>query len=161
MVQPSLSKAKACENGTWGFFAQNWYVCRANPFSLASPLFFFFLNIGYFPCFWTIQIRSSSCKPRRCWKAGATAGAGGSWCVRSGRPRARGGGAQGGAGRAGAAWALSGPSTQVPAPLSCLPAVGPGRTKEHRVTRITQANSLFRRLPLFIFNYAFLRHSAW
>lgn len=145
-----------------GLFAVNWYVCRVNPFSLASPLFFFFfsLNVGYFPCFRTIQRCLSSCKPGRCWRAGAAAVAGGGWRVTSRRPHAAGRRGLNGPGRPGprgASWAIhAGP----PHRCSVLPAVGPGRTEGDCATHVTQANSLFRRLSLFIFNYAFLRHSS-
>lgn len=146
-----------------GAFCCKLVCVQGESFLPSQPaLFFFFfsLNVGYFPCFRTIQRCLSSCKPGRCWRAGAAAVAGGGWRVTSRRPHAAGRRGLNGPGRPGprgASWAIhAGP----PHRCSVLPAVGPGRTEGDCATHVTQANSLFRRLSLFIFNYAFLRHSS-
>lgn len=89
---------------------------QGESFLPSQPALFFFLNIAYFPCFRTIQRWLSSCKPGRCWRAGAAAVAGGGWRVASERPPA--------GGRLG----LDGASRAVhaaPTPLFCPPSSRP------------------------------------
>lgn len=118
-----------CVRTERGAFCCKLVCVQGESFLPSQPALFFFLNVGYFPCFRTIQRCLSSCKPGRCWRAGAAAVAGGGWHVTSRRPRAAGRPGLNGPGRPGphgASWAIhAGP----PAPLFCPPSSRPREDK--------------------------------